>query len=210
MSNKDKSLFLYLVRPLRHLLLATIFCGAFVQAENIYVTDMLRLDMYPTEEMTGPSMRKLKSGDRMDLLERKGRYARVRIDGGQEGWVKSLYLVEEEPARTRVNKLEQTNVSLEATVKKLRSQLAGEQAAVAELKQKQSGSAELTAATEQEVVNLREQNTELEEKMSQYASSVPLSWLFIAMVIALAGGIAGGWYFIDSRSRSKHGGYRIY
>ena len=57
MSNKDKSLFLYLVRPLRHLLLATILCGAFVQAENIYVTDMLRLDMYPTEEMTGPSMR---------------------------------------------------------------------------------------------------------------------------------------------------------
>jgi len=210
MSNKDKSLFLYLVRPLRHLLLATILCGAFVQAENIYVTDMLRLDMYPTEEMTGPSMRKLKSGDRMDLLERKGRYARVRIDGGQEGWVKSLYLVEEEPARTRVNKLEQTNVSLEATVKKLRSQLAGEQTAVAELKQKQSGSAELTAATEQEVTNLREQNTELEGKISRYASSVPRTWLFIVMVIALAGGIAGGWYFVDRRSRSKHGGYRIY
>jgi len=210
MSNKDKSLFLHLVLPLRYLLVVTLFCGTFVQAESIYVTDMLRLDMYPTEEMTGPSMRKLKSGDRMDLLERKGRYARVRIDGGQEGWVKSLYLVEEEPARTRVNKLEQTNVSLEATVKKLRSQLAGEQTAVAELKQQQSGSAELTAATEQEVESLREQNAGLEEKMSQYASSVPLSWLFIAMVIALAGGIGGGWYFVDSRSRSKHGGYRIY
>jgi SH3 domain protein len=210
MSNKDKSLFLYLVRPLRRLLLATILCGAFVQAENIYVTDMLRLDMYPTEEMTGPSMRKLKSGDRMDLLERKGRYARVRIDGGQEGWVKSLYLVEEEPARTRVNKLEQTNVSLEATVKKLRSQLAGEQGAVAELKQKQSGSAELTAAIETEIANLREQNAGLEAKMSQYASSVPLSWLLIAMLIMLAGGVAGGWYFVDRRSRSKHGGYRVY
>jgi SH3 domain protein len=210
MNNRGESLLLQLVQPLRYLLMVTLFCGAFAQAESIYVTDMLRLDMYPTEEMTGPSMRKLKSGDRMDLLERKGRYARVRIDGGQEGWVKSLYLVEEEPARTRVNKLEQTNVSLEATVKKLRSQLAGEQAAVAEIKQKQSGSAELTAATEQEVVSLREQNVELEGKISRYASSVPLSWLFIAMVIALAGGIAGGWYFIDSRSRSKHGGYRIY
>jgi hypothetical protein len=99
MSNKGKSLFLYLVQPLRYLLVVTLFCGAFAQAESIYVTDMLRLDMYPTEEMTGPSMRKLKSGDRMDLLERKGRYAQVRIDG-QEGWVKSLYLVEEEPART--------------------------------------------------------------------------------------------------------------
>ncbi len=210
MSNKGKSLFLYQVQSLRCLLVATLFFGTFVQAESIYVTDMLRLDMYPTEEMTGPSMRKLKSGDRMDLLERKGRYTRVRIDGGQEGWVKSLYLVEEEPARTRVNKLEQTNVSLEATVKKLRSQLANEQTAVAELKQEQSGSAELNAAAEQEVVSLREENTRLEEKMSKYASSVPLSWLLIAMLLALGGGVAGGWYFVDSRSRSKHGGYRIY
>ena len=209
MSNKGKSVFLYVMRPLRYLLVVTLLCGTFAQAESIYVTDMLRLDMYPTEEMTGPSMRKLKSGDRMDLLERKGRYTHVRIDG-QEGWVKSLYLVEEEPARTRVNKLEQTNVSLEAIVKKLRSQLAGEQTTVAELKQKQSGSAELSAATEQEVANLREQNAGLEEKMSQYVTSVPLSWLLIAMLIALGGGIAGGWYFVDSRSRSKHGGYRVY
>jgi SH3 domain protein len=210
MNNRGESFLLHMQQPLRYLLVVTLFCGAFVQAENIYVTDMLRLDMYPTEEMTGPSMHKLKSGDRMDLLERKGRYARVRIDGGLEGWVKSLYLVEEEPARTRVNKLEKTNESLAATVKKLRSQLAGEQGAVAELKQKQSGSAELNAATEQEVVSLREKNAGLEEKMSQYASSVPLSWLLIAMLVALAGGIAAGWYFVDSRSRSKHGGYRVY
>jgi SH3 domain protein len=210
MNNRSESLLLQMLQPLRYLLMVTLFYGAFVQAESIYVTDMLRLDMYPTEEMTGPSMHKLKSGDRMDLLERKGRYARVRIDGGLEGWVKSLYLVEEEPARTRVNKLEQTNGSLEKTVKKLRSQLAGEQGAVAELKQKQSGSAESTAATEKEIVNLREQNVGLEEKMSQYASSVPLSWLLIAMLLTLAGGVAGGWYFVDRRSRSKHGGYRVY
>jgi SH3 domain protein len=210
MNNRGESLLLHMVQPLRYLLVVTLFCGAFVQAESIYVTDMLRLDMYPTEEMTGPSMHKLKSGDRMDLLERKGRYARVRIDGGLEGWVKSLYLVEEEPARTRVNKLEKANTGLEATVKKLRSQLAGEQGAVAELKQKQSGSAELTAATETEIANLREQNAGLEEKMSQYASSVPLSWLLIAMLLTLAGGVAGGWYFVDRRSRSKHGGYRVY
>jgi SH3 domain protein len=209
MNNKGESSFLHVVRPLRYLLVMAFFCGGFVQAESIYVTDMLRLDMYPTEAMTGPSVHKLKSGDRMDLLERKGRYAHVRIDG-QEGWVKSLYLVEEEPARTRVNKLEKTNDSLAAIVKKLRSQLAAEQATVAEQKQKQSGSAELNAATEQEVESLREKNAGLEDKMSQYASSVPLSWLLIAMLLALAGGIAGGWYFVDSRSRSKHGGYRVY
>ena len=210
MNNKCNPLSLDRVQLLRWFLAATIFFSAPVLAETIYVTDMLRLDMYPTEEMTGSPILKLSSGDRMELLERNGRYARVRSEGGQQGWVTSLYLVEDEPARTRVNKLEQTNVSLEATLEKLRSQLTSQQAKVKELQQQQDGSAESTANTEKEVASLRDENAKLLDTMSQYATSVPIFWLFIAMIISLAGGIAGGWYFVDSRSRSKHGGFRIY
>lgn len=184
---------------LRWLLAALLFCGGAAQAESIYVTDMLRLDMYATEDMTGPVVLKLRSGDRMELLERKGRYAHVRSEGGQQGWVTSLYLVSEEPARTRVNKLEQSNVSLEATVKKLRTQLAGEQEKVTQLQQQQEN-----------VETLRKENAELTDKMSQYESSVPIFWLFVVLGVALIGGLAGGWYLVDSRSRSKHGGYRVY
>lgn len=184
---------------LRWLLVLLLIYGVAARAESIYVTDMLRLDMYANEDMTGPVVLKLRSGDRMELLESKGRYAYVRAEGGQKGWVTSLYLVKEEPARTRVNKLEKSNASLEATVKKLRTQLAGEQGKTTQLQQQQ-----------EEVETLREDNAELTDKMSQYESSVPLVWLLVVMVVALIGGLAGGWYLVDSRSRSKHGGYRVY
>jgi uncharacterized protein YgiM (DUF1202 family) len=186
-------------RFLRCPLIAMLLLSAAAQAESIYVTDMLRLDMYSTEAMTGPVLLKLRSGDRMELLERKGRYAHVRSEGGQEGWVKSLYLVEEEPARTRVNKLEKSNVGLESTVKELRVQLADEQNKVSLLEQQQ-GDAE----------TLRQENADLLNRMSLYKNSVPLYLLFLVMIVALVGGAAGGWYLVDSRSRSKHGGYRIY
>jgi len=183
----------------RLFLAATLLFSAAAAAESVYVTDMLRLDMYASEDMTGPVILKLRSGDRMDLLESKGRYAFVRSDDGREGWVKSLYLVEEEPARTRVNKLEKANASLEATVKKLRSQLASEQARVKQL-----------VVTDEEATALREENAELTEQMSQTETSVPIVWFFLIMFVTFAGGLVGGWYFVDSRIRSRHGGYRIY
>ena len=206
----SNSFSLYFTKLLRLVVAATLLSSAVAQAESVYVTDMLRLDMYATEDMSGPIILKLRSGDRMELLSSNGRYAFVRSEDGREGWVKSLYLVEEEPARTRVNKLEEVNANLEATVKKLRAQIADEQARVTQLKQQQDGSAESVAATEQEVAILREENAELAEQMSRYESSVPIFWLFLAMVVALAGGLAGGWFLVDSRSRAKHGGYRIY
>jgi len=39
---------------------------------------------------------------------------------------------------------------------------------------------------------------------------VPVSWLFVASILMLVLGVVGGWYFVDSRSRAKHGGYRVY
>jgi len=180
------------------------------QAETAYVTDMLQLDMYATVDMLGKPILKLRSGDQLELLERKGRYARIRSDGGQEGWVKGLYLVDIEPARTRVNKLERSNQGMENTVKKLRSQLSTEQGKVQEFLQVQNGEAEQRSLTDKELESLRKQNTRLENSLSAYSSSVPVTWLLIAVGIALIGGFGGGWYWIDKRSRERHGGFRIY
>ncbi len=76
--------------------------GYTAQAEDAYVTDMLQLDMYATSEFSGGSIRKLRSGDHVSLIEEQGRYANVRADDGLVGWVTSLYLVKDEPARTRL------------------------------------------------------------------------------------------------------------
>lgn len=195
---------------LRHWVVALFFVCVGAQAETGYVTDMLQLDMYATQAMDGRPIKKLRSGDSFEILERTGRYARVRLPGGQTGWVKSLYMVTTEPARTRVNILEKQNTDLTARLEALNNQLAERESRVAELEGDQGTEAGQLKAAEAELASLRDRNAALESTLSSYGSSVPLSWLIIVSLLALALGIAAGWYFIDSRSRAKHGGYRVY
>ena len=184
--------------------------GYTAQAEDVYVTDMLQLDMYATAEFSGSPIRKSRSGDHLSLVEERGRYVNVRADDGLVGWVKSLYLVKDEPARSRLSKLEKENGALEATAKKLRSQLSAEQTKFSGLQEQQSGSVEAREAREQEMDRLRSDNADMTDSLAGYKSSVPVSWMLVAVFLALIGGVAAGWFLIDSRSRSRHGGYRIY
>ena len=61
-----------------------------------------------------------------------------------------------------------------------------------------------------ELERLRSENAQLDSKLQSYGLNVPLNWLLIAVVVSLIGGFAAGWYWIDSRSRARHGGYRVY
>jgi SH3 domain protein len=209
MNSKRHSLRRALRRAVCTAMIAAL-CSTVALAETIYVTDELQLDLYLLPDLSGAPIRKLRSGDRMELIERDGRYSNVRTEDGQAGWVKSLYLVSTEPARTRVNQLEKSNEGLEATVKKLRSQLTGQKDQVAELQNQQSGAAEQNASAAAELKQLKEDNADLAAKLDSYGTSVPVSWLLTGLVVMLIGGFVGGWYFVDRRSRSKHGGYRIY
>jgi SH3 domain protein len=179
-------------------------------AETAYVTDELQLDMYATLDMTGSSIKKLRSGDKVEVLEQNGRYTQIRSESGQAGWVKGLYLVKTEPARTRVNKLEKSNKGMDSTIKKLRSQLAAEQARAEQLETAQTGAAEQTSSVEVRLAELSELNGKLEKKVSSYGMSIPLRWAFLVMGLSLIGGLVGGWYFMDKRSRQRHGGFRVY
>ena len=191
------------------LLFAGLWLTNSAWAETAFVTDMLQLNMYATEDLSGGSIKILRSGDQVEILTRSGRVAEVSIDG-QRGWVKSLYLITEEPARTRINQLERENEGLDTTIKKLRSQLKSEKEKFTSLEEARSGSEEQRVTIEEELERLRSDNARLESKLDAYGMSVPLTWLLIAAAITLVGGFAGGWYWIDRRSRMNHGGYRIY
>ena len=53
------------------LTLLIVFSDA-VLAEDAFVTDMLQLEMYATSDFSGAPIRKLRSGDRLELLEERG------------------------------------------------------------------------------------------------------------------------------------------
>ena len=76
--------------------IALMLSGVVVaQSEDVYVTDMLQLDMRATPDDSSNRIRKLRSGDHVRLVEEQGRYSSVRTDDGLVGWVKSLYLVKD-------------------------------------------------------------------------------------------------------------------
>lgn len=179
-------------------------------AETGYVTDMLQLDLYADESVSGRAIRKLRSGDGFEILARKGRTANVRLPDGTTGWVKSLYIVADEPARTRLNTLEQDNANLTALVETLRAQLADKQGRIDALEGDEDSTAGQLVAAQSELEELREANAGLQNSLASYGNSVPLSWLLVGTLLALCLGGFSGWYFIDSRSRAKHGGYRVY
>ncbi len=191
------------------IMMAMLLANA-AQAETGYVTDMLQLDLYADKAMSGKAIRKLRSGDRFEVLQRDGRAANVRLPDGQKGWVKSLYIVTKEPARTRVNQLEDQNAALQKQVDSLQAELTSGQSRIAQLEGRSDGAEAERAAVAAELAELRERNAELERTVSGYGSSVPLSIFLLGAVLALAVGAFSGWYYVDSRSRARHGGYRIY
>jgi SH3 domain protein len=197
-------------RLLQCLALAMALVSSQASAETLWVTDMLQLELYGSADMSGRPIKKLKSGDRLAVIEKGPRYAQVRTDEGQQGWVKSLYLVDKEPARTRLNKLEEENTRLDATVTKLENQLKAERGRLQQLQEQNLGSADQKAATIAELERLRVENEDMMSRLAEYSSSVPVSWLILVVLFAAGGGFVGGWYWVDSRSRAKHGGYRVY
>jgi len=61
--------------------------------EMLYVTDELRLSLYPQANDKSRALEYLSSGDRLGVLEVKGPYALVIAPSGRQGWVKRGFLL---------------------------------------------------------------------------------------------------------------------
>ncbi len=180
------------------------------QAQTAYVTDNLRLGLHNAADTSDRAFRTLESGQALEILERNRNYARVRLPDGTEGYVKVAYLVDEKPAKLIVNEAR-------AEVESVRDELAGLQAAFAEpaatiatLEQELAESRDALAASEEQVRELGEQNSDYLERYAQYKYSLPLQWVAGAVVVCLLAGFLLGLWWTDYRSRKRHGGIRIY
>ncbi len=179
-------------------------------AETVYVTDILRLGLHEAEDTSDQPFRTLISGAELEVLARVPNYARVRTLDGEQGWVKSAYLVTEKPAQLRVSEVE---VAL-ATV---REQLNGAQAAqqAAEQQRERLGQniqdrEDSSEAVLDTLARLQRETEAFEERMEAYRGSVPLSWVAAALVVTLIGGFLAGMWCLDALIRRRHGGFRVY
>lgn len=194
----------------RLVLFVALLLPQVILAETAYVTDNLRLGIHQAPDTSDRAFRTLDSGQQLEILSRDINYARVSLPDGTEGYVKAAYLVDEKPAKLIVAETQAEVERLQAELDQLRQQFAGPAATISELEQELGDvQMQLDASTVQ-VTELTEDNSDLRRRQSQMQYSLPLVWVGGATAVCLIGGFLIGLWWVDRRSRARHGGIRIY
>jgi len=178
--------------------------------DTAYVTDNLRLGLYEAEDTSGRPLRMLDSGQAMETLTRDRNYANVRLPDGTEGWVKAAYLVDDKPAKLIVAEITAERDSLVAELEEIKQSFAAPAATIEALRNEALSSETALAEANARIAALEEENASIQGLEERYRGSLPLSWVGIAIAVCLVAGLLGGMWWVDRRSRARHGGIRIY
>jgi len=184
-------------------------CFGVAVAETAYVTDMLRLGVHAAADTSDRAFVNLQSGDRLEILEQNQFYARVKIPDGREGWVRRTFLVDEEPARFRIQQVEQERDRFSAELTALKNQMSKRDEIVGNLETQLASNVDRQQAERDELLKLRKHNGELTEDLEAYRFSVPGIWFFASALSALVIGFIAGQKWLNRLSRQRHGGFVV-
>jgi len=184
--------------------------AAFAAAETVYVTDILRLGLHQAADTSDRPFENLVSGAELEVLERTPNFTRVRTVDGQEGWVKSAYLVEEKPAQLRVAELEAELTVMRKESADARNARLNAEDEASRLGKQMAASTDSTEAIQDTIARLKQDNESYEARLENYRGSLPLTWVAAALVVALIAGFVAGLWWLDALIRRRHGGFRIY
>jgi hypothetical protein len=183
-------------------LLAAAHAGADAPppAATRYVIEQLVVSVNSAADGSGTRVATLKSGDKVELLERSGAAAHIRLANGRDGWVRTSYLSETEPLRVQL-------AASTAEVATLRQQLQASSAASrAAATASAAAAAPAGAATPGPE---RVAGADAGEDTSE-SHGVAWGWLIVTALVSLGAGFAVGWLVLDAHIRRRYGGLRIY
>jgi SH3 domain protein len=181
-----------------------------VSAETAYVTDTLQLGLHLAEDTSDRPFRNLDSGQEMEIISRTRYYANVQLPDGTQGYVKAGFLVSSKPAKLIVAETQAEADRLAGELEEARQAFAAPAATIDALKQQAADLEARLNQSEAAASELGEENASLRNRQSQYKNSMPLQWVVGALGACLVGGFLLGLWWVDRRSRQRHGGIRIY
>jgi len=195
---------------MRRAFLLIIFLPLAALAETAYITDNLRLGLHQAADTSDRAFRTLESGQTLEILSRDVNYANVRLPDGVEGYVKAAYLVFEKPAKLIVAETQATVDSLQSELDETKAAFAAPAATIESLQQQlESSTAKIDAGTT-EVAALTTELSSYRDRQDDYKYSLPFKWVGGAMFVCLLAGFLFGLWWVDQRSRRRHGGVRVY
>ncbi|MCW8845107.1 MAG: TIGR04211 family SH3 domain-containing protein [Gammaproteobacteria bacterium] len=179
-------------------------------AETVYVTDelTLRLQAEPTE--ASAVVATLRSGDKLELLDKAGFFALVKTADGKQGWAKSGYLITERPARARLQEMETELQALRAVAEPAQAEMAKAQEQAADLTQKLQQSQQELSKRGATIEQLEWDIAEYKQQLGIGDWKISWRWAALGVFLALLAGVVLGMWWLDRRSRQRHGGFRIY
>lgn len=195
---------------MRLVFIVMVLAPLIVAAETGYVTDKLILGLHQAEDTSDRAFRSLESGQAVEILSRDRNYAHVQLPDGAQGYVKAAYLVYEKPAKLIVAEAQAEAARLASELEEIQQAFSGPAATIEALQQK---SADLQAQLDDRTAQLAEigtQNDDLRSRQQDYQYSLPLAWVAGAIGACLIAGFLFGLWWVDQRSRKRHGGIRIY
>ena len=191
-------------------LAAVLLLPILAMAETAYVTDTLQLGLHQASDTSDRPFRSLDSGQELEILSRTTYYANVQLPDGTEGYVKAGFLVSNKPAKLIVAEITAERDRYARELEETRQAFAAPAATIDALKQQATDLQTRLDSSEAQIAELGDENTGLRGRQSQYKHSMPLQWVAGAVGACLVGGFLFGLWWVDYRSRSRHGGIRIY
>ena len=181
-----------------------------VLAETAYITDNLRLGLHQAADTSDRAFRTLESGQELEIISRDRNYANVRLPDGVQGHVKAAYLVFDKPAKLIVSQMQNANDTLQKELESTKAAFAAPAATIESLEVRLAENSAALDSSAARVTDLTAENENYQKRYGQYKYSLPFKWVGGAMFVCLLGGFLFGLWWIDLRSRKRHGGIRIY
>ncbi len=208
----------------RAMLAALALLAPAAHADPVFVIEQLVVSVSSEPGGAGERVATIKSGDRVELLDRQGDDSQIQLAEGVSGWVKSSYLSSEPPLQRRLQDRVAEIDKLHKDMTRLESELAAARAAAPA--PKITPNTAPTAATPEPPPAIPERPSLPQPVSSQPASdnrdathfmssqdspAWPMwEWIVGSCALTAAIGFLCGWRALDRRIRRKYGGLRIY
>jgi uncharacterized protein YgiM (DUF1202 family) len=191
-------------------LLSVVGGALFAQSTTMYVTDTLRLGLHNAEDTSDRSFRTLESGQQMTVITRNRSYAQVELPDGTRGYVKTAYLVDEKPAKLIVEEMREQATSALAQLAAVQEEYSSSASRIQSLQNDLASALEQSSAAQAQAAAAIEERDRVVGQLAVYGFALPWPIALAGVVAAFLIGIFGGFWWLDQRSRKRHGGFRIY
>lgn len=161
------------------ILLVAVVSPALAKTE--YVSDQLEIDLYQQPSINSPVNGKLSIGDSVEVVQEQGEFKRVRLENGDQGWIRTQYLGEEPPKTAQDDQLaseyEALSAQLEEKNKQLkkvqrdlqirRDELSNARTTIRELKKQIEAGGNSEAINEEQLQQLAEKERQIEKLQAE-------------------------------------------